>query len=73
MPVSDEEAITQFWDALLSRRPAAIRAVFQPLDAATRRAVAAHLQKMASEDGWHPEQRQSAQAALDALGDLLEP
>jgi hypothetical protein len=65
------DSITQFWDALLSREPERIRRVFLPLDKAARKAVIEHLTKMATEDGWHSEQRVSARAALDALCDLL--
>jgi hypothetical protein len=30
--------------------------------------VRAHLERMAKETGWQPEQRESARAALEALG-----
>ena len=56
-----------FWGELLSRSPERIRAAFTPLDEKSRREVIAHLQKMVSEEGWHPEQVASARAALDAL------
>lgn len=56
-----------FWDAILSRQPEQIRAAFAPLDAQDRRDLIAHLQRMVSEEGWHPEQRKSAQTALDTL------
>ena len=69
--IENPDAITQFWDALLSREPERIRRIFQPLDPATRKSVIDHLQRMASEEGWHPEQRLSARAAIDAVRDLL--
>jgi hypothetical protein len=56
-----------FWDAILSREPARIRAAFEPLGIASRAETLAHLRRMATEPDWHPEQRKSAQAALDAL------
>jgi hypothetical protein len=59
------------WDQLLSREPQQIRAAFSQLNAADRQGVFNHLQRMASEDGWQPEQRRSAEAALEALKDLL--
>jgi len=65
------EPLALFWDAVLSRQPERIRAVVAPLDTATRKSVVAHLQRMIDEAGWHPEQRQSAQAALDAIHDLI--
>ena len=55
------------WDALLSREEDQIRPAFLALDAETRQAVGAHLRVMTSEDGWHPEQVISAQAALDVI------
>lgn len=58
-----------FWDAILSRRPDQIRAAFAPLKAEDRRQLIAHLQRMVNEEGWHPEQRKSAQTALDTLNE----
>jgi hypothetical protein len=55
------------WEALLSRDENQIRPAYQALDAETRQAVGAHLRVMTSEDGWHPEQVISAQAALDVI------
>lgn len=59
--------LERLWDQLLSRQPEQIRQAFQSLQPGEQTAVMAHLQRMASEDGWHPEQRRSAQAALTAL------
>ncbi len=56
-----------FWDNLLSREPTRIRAAFAELDHASQGAVLAHLERMASEEGWQPEQAVSARAALKAL------
>ncbi|HVN54065.1 MAG TPA: hypothetical protein VMT46_07015 [Anaerolineaceae bacterium] len=56
-----------FWDNLLSRDRARIEAAFQKLDPESQKAVLAHLKRMATEEGWHPLQRDSAQAALDVL------
>jgi len=61
------EPLEILWDALLSRQEDQVRAAFETLDETERRAVLAHLQSMASEPGWHPEQRLSAEAALRAL------
>ena len=60
------------WDALLSRDEAQIRPAYLALDAQTRQAVGAHLRVMTSEDGWHPEQVISAQAALDVIAAIEE-
>lgn len=66
------DPLEAFWDALLSREPERARAVFLQLDKETRHAVVAHLIKMTCEEGWHPEQVLSAQAALDAIQELLK-
>ncbi len=58
------DPLERFWDAVLSRQPRRIRAAVRTLDPAARTALIAHLQRMSSEDGWHPEQRASAEAAL---------
>lgn len=60
------EPLEIFWDAVLSRQSELIRAAIGSLDTAGRRRVLAHLQRMAKEEGWHPEQRASAEAALRA-------
>ena len=55
------------WDGLLSREPERIRAAYNGLSQAEQGVVLAHLRRMASEPDWQPEQRLSAQAALDCL------
>jgi hypothetical protein len=55
------------WDNLLSRQPDRVRLAFDSLDTDGKKTVLAHLHRMASESGWHPEQRDSAIAALQAL------
>jgi hypothetical protein len=64
------EPLAILWDALLSREPKRIQRVYNLLDAPARKAITAHLQRMVSEADWHPEQRTSAQAALDAIREL---
>ncbi|MDR3572651.1 MAG: hypothetical protein P4L50_02205 [Anaerolineaceae bacterium] len=56
------------WEQLLSRDPEQIRRAYFGLEKGTQREVFDHLHKMAVEEGWHPEQRASAQAALQAIG-----
>ena len=63
------EPLALLWDAILSRQPDRIRAAFQALNPAAQSALSAHLERMVSEDGWHPEQQKSAQAALDVIRD----
>jgi len=64
------DPLEKFWNAVLSRQPQRIRSAVKPLDTAARHALAEHLQRMVSEEGWMPQQRDSAQAALDVLSDL---
>jgi hypothetical protein len=59
----------QLWDNLLSRQPELIRAAFASLDTSGQKAVLAHLNRMASDSGWQPEQKASAEAAIQALAD----
>jgi hypothetical protein len=55
------------WDALFSREPGRVRKMFYSLDPDSRQVVLEHLQRMASEEGWHPEQRLNAHFALETL------
>ncbi len=55
------------WEQLLSRDANKVRAAFIKLDSASQQVVKDHLKRMASESDWHPEQRVSAEAALQAL------
>jgi len=65
--MSDESYLESTWNSLLSRDPSLIRLAYAALDAASKKVVVDHLQKMCSEEGWHPEQVISAQVALNAL------
>lgn len=65
--MENQDSLETFWDNLLSRDPALIRAAFSSLDKESQKMVLAHLERMVSEDGWHAEQVKSAQAALDAI------
>ena len=55
------------WDGLLSRQPEQVRAAYASLDEKEKKVVLTHLERIVSEPGWHPEQRLSAQAALEVL------
>jgi hypothetical protein len=59
------------WDHLLSRQPDQVREAFTGLSEDEKKDVLAHLKRMVEEPDWHPEQRASAQAALDAIQTLL--
>lgn len=65
--VSEQSGIENIWEMLLSRELEWIRVAFETLDSQEKKAVRAHLHKMVEEPGWQPEQRISAQAALEAL------
>jgi hypothetical protein len=55
------------WQHLLSRDAAKVRAAFDLLNHEGKTAVLEHLNRMAEEPNWHPEQRRSAKSALHAL------
>ena len=65
--VTEMLEIEEIWDQVLSRDPESIQKAFSVLDRIDRRSLTVHLQKMAKESGWQPEQRKSAQIALDAI------
>ena len=57
----------EIWSKLLSRRPEVIRQTFAALDAQAQEKALEHLERMAHEDGWQPQQKYAALAALEAL------
>lgn len=61
------EQLELLWNDLLSRQPELIRDAFEMLDFPSQKIVINHLQKMVKESGWQPEQRASANAALQVL------
>jgi hypothetical protein len=63
----DSSLFENSWEVILSREPDQIRRLFSSLSAADQAVVLAHLTKMITESGWHPEQVISANAALKAL------
>jgi hypothetical protein len=66
------DPLEQLWSDLLSRNKELIKTAFQALDRASQENVLVHLHRMLMEDGWHREQRKSAQAALDALDQEIQ-
>ncbi|HWQ46201.1 MAG TPA: hypothetical protein VN376_05000 [Longilinea sp.] len=64
------DPLEALWDEILSRQPERIRAAFTGLPQADRQNLLAHLERMATEKDWLPEQRRSARAALKALRSL---
>jgi len=59
--------LERLWGALLSGQPEEIRSAFSGLDTETKKAVLNHLRHMTQEEGWLPQQKQSAQTALEVL------
>jgi len=49
-----------------------ISMAFDSLEINEQKAVMDHLQRMMSESGWQPGQRESARAALDVISELGE-
>jgi hypothetical protein len=65
-------SVELFWDSLLSREPEKIKSTIQHLNLPERSAVIDHLNRMTTEDGWHPEQKKSALVALQTIEILLK-
>jgi len=63
-------SIENLWEVMLSRNPARIIAVFQALSEEDQTLVFQHLKLMATDKGWHPEQRFSADSALNVINDF---
>jgi len=68
---NEDDLLEILWGQLLSRQAEQVRAAYTSLDPDGQQVVVAHLRRMVSEAGWHPEQRKSARAALRALDSLL--
>ena len=66
--MSDEYDLEAFWGMLLSQDAERIRTAWGWLAQHERAVVRAHLERMASEEGWLAPQRDSARAALDVIG-----
>ena len=72
LPDDYSDSLERMWEGLLSRLPEKVRATYAKLSPSDQKAVRLHLQRMAGEPGWHPEQRISAQAALDAIEQIAD-
>ncbi len=67
MKKTNHLSVEQLWDNLLSREPEKIKTTFQHLNLSERSTVIEHLKRMTTEDGWHPEQKKSAQVSLQTI------
>ncbi len=61
------EPLDKIWGDLLSRDPILIRKTFARISKTDQANVRRHLEKMVGEEGWHLEQKKSAEVALDAI------
>ena len=68
----DHLSIELLWDRLLSREPDKIKSTIQHLNVSERNAVIEHLNRMTTEDGWHPTQKNSALIALQIIEKLTK-
>jgi len=66
--VSNAYDLEAFWGMLLSQDAERILIAWGWLAQHERAAIRAHLERMASEEGWLAPQRDSARVALDVLG-----
>jgi len=64
---AEQSGFKYIWETLFSREPDRILLAYESLQPDQKLAVLEHLEKMVSETGWQPEQRNSAQVALDAI------
>jgi hypothetical protein len=61
------DPLEDLWDKILSRQSEQIRKAFMSLRSDEQQSVLTHIKHMATNPGWHLEQRISAQAAIEAL------
>jgi hypothetical protein len=66
----DDTDIELIWDDILSREPERVLMRYNTLLPGEKMSVLEHLKCMRDEIGWHPEQRISAQIALDIIEDV---
>ncbi|RPI82934.1 MAG: hypothetical protein EHM41_17155 [Chloroflexi bacterium] len=69
---NERDFLEELWDSLLSRESTKISKAYLGLSEQEQKAVYTHLMRMVTEEGWHPEQKISAQAAIDAIGKYKE-
>lgn len=65
--MSDADWLEMLWGNLLSEDSKRIVAMWDELEADDHASIWAHLITMTTEDGWADVQRESAQAAIDAI------
>ncbi|MCX6053695.1 MAG: hypothetical protein NTZ74_02040 [Chloroflexi bacterium] len=68
--ISSDPFLELIWDQILSRDAKKINAAYPNLDPDSQKTVVNHLQRMVTENDWHPEQVRSARIALDVIKEL---
>ena len=63
------DSLEKLWSNLLSHQPDRVRAAFTDLNPTEKKSVLDHLNRMATEPGWHPEQQASARLALNCVAE----
>ena len=70
--MTNADWLEDLWDNILSEDPTRIVAKWRELNAEEQGAIWEHLNKMTTEEGWADVQRESAQAAINALKEAGE-
>lgn len=65
--MEEADRLTEFWDGILSREEAKIRAAFDSITTSERRDCVAHLRAMVADPEYLDVQRESARIALAVL------
>ena len=68
----DNNSLETIWDGLLSKEADKVRFVYLQLDKEYRLHTISHLKRMVEDEGWHPLQKEAAQAALDYIQELKD-
>lgn len=69
MPINNHNflSLEGFWENILSRDKELVQSTINKVSNDEKNQIIYHLQKMASEPGWHEEQIKSAKYALDVI------
>lgn len=67
------DLIEKFWEEIFSRDPLRIKDAFATLSDQEQHEVYDHLKKMSCGDGWHLEQKVSADSALNVIIHFIKP
>jgi hypothetical protein len=65
-----DDYLERIWDGILSEEEALIQKTYQELSDIDKQTVLTHLNKMATEEGWLPVQKKSAETALKVISGM---